>query len=309
MIESVTITNSKEESITLELSNPWSSGFGITDISGLGPVTASINTTSYATRDGSVFNSARLDNRNIVFTLIFLPTDNESVEDIRQRSYRYFPIKGLITLVFKTTNRTCRTSGYVESNEPNIFSKRQTAQISVICPDPYFYDDNSKQKITFMETVPLFSFPFTNKGTDVKTIKMGEIQRRAIKAFEYSGEGRSGIELFLYFSGGVTGVITIANETTSQKILIDTSLLPNGYLLKNGDRIRILTYSGDKQVRLWKYDKENERYLNYNILNCVGSGSDWLEVLNGSNSITVSAENGGDNIDVTVITTVKYEGL
>lgn len=155
----------------------------------------------------------------------------------------------------------------------------------------------------------IFSFPFTNKGTDVKTIKMGEIQRRAIKAFEYSGEGRSGIELFLYFSGGVTGVITVTNETTSQKILIDTSLLPNGYLLKNGDRIRILTYSGDKQVRLWKYDKENEKYLTYNILNCIGSGSDWLEVINGSNSITVSAENGGDNIDVTVITTVKYEGL
>lgn len=309
MIESVTVTNSKNESITLELANPWSSGFGISDISGLGPVAAAINTTSYATRDGSVFNSARLDNRNIVFTLIFLPTDNESVEEIRQRSYRYFPIKGLITLVFKTTNRTCRTSGYVESNEPNIFSKRQTSQISVICPDPYFYDDNSRQKIMFMETVPLFCFPFTNEGTDTKTIKMGEIQRRVSKAFEYKGEGRSGIELLLYFSGEVTGVITVANETTSQKILIDTALIPKEYLLKSGDRIRILTYSGDKQVQLWKYDKENKIYLTSNILNCVGSGSDWLEVINGSNSITVSAENGEDNIDVTVITTVKYEGL
>lgn len=59
-----------------------------------------INSTENSTDDGSVFNSARLDARNIVLTMILYPTP--TIEDTRQLSYKYFPIKKPLTLVFET---------------------------------------------------------------------------------------------------------------------------------------------------------------------------------------------------------------
>jgi len=314
MIESITVTNSKNESLKIVLTNPWASGFCVTNIEGLGPVKASINTTSYATRDGSAFNSARLDNRNIVFSFRFIPYEANTAENIRQASYKYFPIKSLITIRIKTTNRDCETTGYVESNEPDIFQQNETAQISVICPDPYFYDSSSKQDISFFDTVPTFHFPFYNEGTETKTIVFGERKILKTKEFTYDGEGRTGFDMMLYFSGEVTGKITIKNETTEQSFIIDTSLFSGtlaDYKIKDGDQLKIRTIPGNKLVRFWKKqtDSTTVDFLTTDILYCVASGSDWLEVAPGSNKITISADSGEDYITASVTTVVKYEGV
>jgi hypothetical protein len=68
MIKSVTVTNYLGESIKMELGFPEKSGFLIQNIDGLGPGKATINLTQFATSDGSLFNSAKLNERNIVFT-------------------------------------------------------------------------------------------------------------------------------------------------------------------------------------------------------------------------------------------------
>ena len=173
MIKSVTVTNAKGESLLISLSDPWASGFAISGISGLGPVKANISVTSYASRDGAVFNSARVDTRNIVLGMIFVSRGNDSVETIRQRTYQYFPVKERVTLRFVTDNREAAIDGYVESNEPDIFNRRESTQISVICPDPYFYDSSTSQKVSFLAKVGAFHFPFANEGTDSKTVIMG----------------------------------------------------------------------------------------------------------------------------------------
>ena len=84
--------------------------------------------------DGSIFASARATERNIVLTLILLPIP--SIESVRQKTYSFFPIKKAVTLLVETDNRLVETTGYVESNEPNIFSQQESTQISIICPDP-----------------------------------------------------------------------------------------------------------------------------------------------------------------------------
>ena len=85
--------------------------------------------------DGSVYSSARTTERNIVLTLamMFAPT----IEDSRQKTYHFFPVKGKVKLVIETDNRQVQTEGYVESNEPDIFSEAETAQISIL-PRPVF---------------------------------------------------------------------------------------------------------------------------------------------------------------------------
>lgn len=163
MIKSVTITNHLGESIEFELTNPYKTGIYVSSITGLGPGKANINTTEIATDDGSIFNSARSAERNIVMTLGFLqvPGITETIEDARQLTYKYFPRKKPLIFHIETDNRDVNAYGYTESNEPDIFSKTETTQISIICPDPLFYSAGS-DTTTFNGIDFLFEFPFEN---------------------------------------------------------------------------------------------------------------------------------------------------
>lgn len=308
MIKSITVVNRKGEELLISLSDPLASGLAVSNITGLGPVKASISTTSYASRDGAVFNSARVDVRNIVLSMIFVSSENELIETIRQRTYRYFPVKEPITLKFVTDNRECTIDGYVESNEPEIFNRRESTQISIICPDPYFYDSSTSQKVSFLGKTGIFHFPFANEGTDTETVIMGEITRRLTKSFIYDGEGQTGVVIMLDFLGEVGGKITIENKTTKQKMVIDTSLFSDSYKLKKDDRIWINTNPGNKYVRLVK-SVNGTSSSSINILNCIASGSVWIEIVHGENDFAVTADSGQENIDVSVRTVVRYEGL
>ena len=163
MLKKITITNFQGESMDyliegVEQDNP--SGLIITKIDGLGPAKANINMTNIVTNDGGLFNSARLNNRNIVITALY--THKYSIEQARLLTYKYFPIKSKVTIVVETDYRKAQTTGYVESNEPFIFEEESYCQISIQCEDPYFVDvsELGKQVISVSNTVKLFEFPF-----------------------------------------------------------------------------------------------------------------------------------------------------
>lgn len=176
MIKSVTITNYLGESIELELANPYKTGIYVSSITGLGPGKANINTTDIATDDGSIFNSARSEERNIVMKLGFLqvPGITETIEDARQLTYKYFPKKKPLIFNIITDNYNLNAYGYTESNEPDIFSKEETTQISIICPDPLFYSAGPDgTNITIFNGIKFnFEFPFENDsvGEEVTAI-------------------------------------------------------------------------------------------------------------------------------------------
>ena len=135
MIKKITVTNHLGEYKEFELARPDKSGFIVEKVDGLGPVKANILTTEVATTDGSQYNSSRATPRNIVLRLRFLM--NPTVEDTRQETYKYFPLKQRIKLTIETDNRISEVYGYVESNEPQIFEENEYAIISLICPDSY----------------------------------------------------------------------------------------------------------------------------------------------------------------------------
>lgn len=172
MIKSVTVTNHRNESIEMILREPEKSGFVIAGIEGLNPPKANINTTDLVTADGSVYNSARMEARNIVLTLKFL--GDPSIEARRELSYKYFPIKKQVRLQFKTDLRECYIYGYVESNESEIFSSQCATQISVMCPNPYFYEVGTDTTL-FSGTVDEFEFPITDDFDDTVTYHLGDL--------------------------------------------------------------------------------------------------------------------------------------
>ena len=161
MIQAIKIVNFMGEELYMELKKPADTGFLITSITGLTIPKAELAKTSYSNFDGSFFGGVRVGERNIVISIVFYQENNEKldIEQLRWKLYRYFQPKKELTLYVINEKGTFKTSGYIESNEINIFSSKESAQISIICPDPYFLSENIESTYSISTVTPLFEFP------------------------------------------------------------------------------------------------------------------------------------------------------
>ena len=303
MIRSITIRNHLGNSVKLELTRPDLSGFIIKSIDGLGPTKANINTTDIATNDGSIFNSSRLDKRNITLNLEFFQTDTESIEDIRQKTYKYFPINQRVYVTVETDNHTLETEGYIETNEPYIFSKNEGTSISIICPDPFFYSKNIVETV-FSGVEPLFEFPFSNESLTTSLLEFGAIQNKTEQVIVYEGDGKVGISIYIHALGSVSN-IKIANVKTREIMILNTDKLSTltGSGIKAGDNIVINTQKGNKNVTLLRDG------VRTNILNCIEKGSQWFTLAKGDNIFAYTADSGSSNLQFYITNKVAYDGV
>lgn len=300
MIKSFTIINHMNDLLKIDLERPDASGFIVNSVSGLGAVNADINTTKLASTDGSIFNSARLNERNIVFDLMFMKTPSETIEDIRQKTYRFFPVKSRIDIVVETDNRILKTSGYVESNTPNIFSKEENTQISIICPEPYFRSASDKNVTVFYGAEPNFEFPFSNESVTNKLIIFGYIQNNTVKYIEYTGDSEVGVIIKMFAKGPVKNP-KIYNFKTNEFVKIDTSKIINGIM--KDDIIIINSIKGRKSVKLIRNGKET------NIIHSLDKQTSWLQLRNGINQFAFMSDEGTSNIRLQIENDVIYEGV
>lgn len=307
MIYSIVVTNYLGDRIKLELGKPDVSGFLIKSVTGLGPVKATVNTTEVVTNDGSMFNSARLSQRNIVLDMVFINTVyGESIEDLRQKSYKYFPLKKSVELTIETDNRYVKTTGYVESNEPNIFSSQEGTQISIICPDPYFYSagEDGNNVTNFYSIDPMFEFPFSNESLDEPLLVFGEIQIKTEGVITYHGDSEIGVMIYIHAIGPANN-INIYNTETREVMKIDTGKLQKltGKGIVASDDIVINTSKGDKSITLIREG------VSYNILNCLDKNTDWFTLAKGDNIFAFTADSGVTNLQFRIENKVIYEGV
>lgn len=302
MIKSVTVTNHNRESLTLDLYYPETSGLIIESIKGLGPPKASINSNEVATIDGGIFTSARMEQRNLVFTLAMM--FDPMIEDARLRAYKFFPIKKPITLEFVTDYRHAFCSGYVESNEPDIFTKHETTQISIICPDPYFYE-LSQEEVAFSGTHPMFEFPFSNESITDNLIEFGDIRDDSRAVLNYKGDADTGIFITCHAMSGNAENLTIWNTDTREHMKIDTNKIMRltGIHFGQGDDIEINTKIGEKYIRLLHEGKY------YNIISCIEKDADWFQITNGVNTFAFTADYGENNLELTFTYRNAYSGI
>lgn len=308
MIKSITITNHLGESIKMELMKPESSGFIVESIEGLGPAKANVNFTTLATIDGAIDNSARLEYRNIVINLIFL--ENPTIEDSRLKSYQYFPIKRNITFLIETDRRICETVGRVENNTPKIFSKsendREGCQISIMCPDPYFYSagPNKLTETVFYGTESLFEFPFSNESLTENLLEFGEIRNQTEGTVYYEGDAEIGIVIRIHAIGPVEG-LKIYNLTTRQVLGIndDKLIALTGSGIQSGDEIVLNTNRGSKSLMLTRAG------VITNILNALEKPIPWFQISKGDNLFAYRATSGISNLQFRIENQVLYEGV
>lgn len=302
MIKSIKVTNPKGESLVLDLFHPEKSGLIVRSISGLGPPKANINSTDLATADGALYSSARASTRNIVFNLqfMFAPT----IEDSRQLTYKYFPLKKLVKIEVETDNRNLETSGYVESNQPDIFSKEETTQISILCLNPFFYDPNPS--VTQFATVtPTFEFPFSNESISESLIEFGTINLDTRSTIDYVGDVDTGVLITIHALGSVSGSLTIYNVETQEKMVIDLEKIKTliGKDYGSGDDIIISTVSGDKYVQVLHDGKYT------NAIAAIEKLADWFQVSVGRNIFNFTVTKGIENLVMSFSYRNAYGGI
>ena len=152
------IQNASGDVMTLTGKEPK---YQIIDIQGLNPPAAQINTSTIVGMDGAVFNSSKLHTRNLVLTIKI----NGDVELNRLRLYSYFRTKEWCKFYYTNDSLEVTIDGYVDSVECNLFTNSETAQISIICPYPYF---RSIAEVTqdFSNVLKKFVFPFSINHDD-----------------------------------------------------------------------------------------------------------------------------------------------
>lgn len=299
MLKSIIVENPKGETLTLELTKPEKSGLYVKNIDGLGPGKSTINLNEIQSSDGGIYSNARMGSRNIILTLgmMFVPL----IEDARRITYNYFQVKKRIKLTFITDYRTSIIDGYVESNEPVIFSKEETTQISIICPNPWFYS-NSNTVLSFSGLEGLFTFPFSNEiktnssaenPDDVEhNIQFGNIRQGTVIGFDYKGDVDTGILMMMRFSYMPINKIVIYNVDTNQRMTLDLQKVATiiGSAVQVSDEIEISTFTGQKYIYLVR---GNEKY---NIIGGLGINTDWFQISKGINHFAFTAEDHEDQV-------------
>ncbi len=281
MSYSLIVENETDESKTLTHSDICD----VLKIDGLTPAAASVNSSRTAGADGSQISGVYIPNRNVVIYLSI----KEPVEQNRQKLYMLFRVKKMCTLHYISKTRNVRIKGVVESFADDIYSKKQIAQISIICPNP-FLENNTGDYVSFSETLNTFEFPFSIPD---EGIEFGTITRKVEQIID-AGAIDTGAVFHLNIDGTVSNP-AIYNLTTQEYFSLTGSFV-------NGDEIIINTQKGQKSVYLLRNGEK------INILGNRVRGSTWLQLVSGINIISFSAD-GKENITLSVEFTKKYEGV
>ena len=261
----------------------------VTDVSGLTPPATTINTAKAGIIDGTFFNSASVEERNIVISL----TINGDIEANRQKLYRIFPRKTACTVYFKNANRDVKIQGYVETIEADLFSKREKAQISIICPRPYF-EDLATIYAELAATIAMFEFPFAIEEDN--PIPFSEATDYPIAEIMNEGDAEAGCIISIEVNDTIQG-IKIINTSTQQFFHLDSAFVDH-------DKITISTISGQMGVTRERGGTKT------NILNYVGANSTWLRLAPGVNYFTYTIDDGDtEDVEITFEATTLYGGV
>jgi len=270
---------------TLELTN--NRNYTVYKIDGLTPPKATINSSVNTTMDGSSINSVRLENRNIV---IYMTVEGD-VEANRLNLYKYFPVKKTVKIYFSNDSRDVFIEGAVELIECNPFANKQVAQISIICPKPYFKDVDYLVT-TFGDVSSLFQFPFSISKAGVEISAITTNQRKSIVNI---GDIETGVIIKLFATG------TVVNPVIYD-VLKRTHLKLNFTMLAS-DTLVINTNVGEKSIGLIRDG------VTYNALGNMAQDSSWFVLESGDNVFTYDADSGNSNLQLTFTTAVLYSGV
>ena len=268
----------------------FSSDYLVTEITGLGPSSAHINTTDLARVDGSVLNSYKLNPRTIVITL-YLTGD---IEAARQQVYNYFRTKEPARFYFANGSRSAYIDGYVQGVEVDLFSMSEFMVLTLFCPDPYFQADET-ETVSLAFEPKRFYFPFAIDQDDPVEFSVYDEEQKVSVPNDSDTPAELEIEAVIYAS---IQNLTIRNLTTGEHIEI-------AYAFQPSDVLTITTGRKKKSIKLTRNSST------WSLMGYLAAGSTFPVLAPGDNEMNYSADNGSadGSVEVTVTYHRRYRGL
>lgn len=265
--------------------------YQVISIKGLNPPSAHLNTSTVSGMDGAMFNSSRLNTRNIVITMKI----NGDVEENRQRLETFCPTKERVRFYFANNNRNVYVDGYVNSVECDLFSDDERMQISIICPQPYFLDTSNTQ-VNGSSISSYFVFPFS---IDVGyPIPFSEIVMNNSIMLHNDSVNEIGMIIDIDVEADVNTIL-IRNTDTGETFTLS-------YEFENGDHVAISTLKGQKSIILTRNG------IRSNIFTAMQIGSVFFQLAAGDNYFSYIVDgDASNNTNVNILFTFykMYRGV
>lgn len=286
-----TITCTNEDGFGITFTEKEFAPFLLAGVDGVYDAINTVYVSENSMIDGAIFQGSVTKYRNIVIRLI----DTGPFPENRDLLNRLFKEKTRGELVFSEGDFEPRKIGYyVESFNSTAEPQKRFHEISLICPDPFFYS-MIDETVDMASWLPAFEFEkeFTESG-----FEFGYRSPERIKTITNKyAEDNIGMTITLTSSGTVTNpsvTLIQANES------IELGYASKPFNMTAGDTVIITTESGNKHVRLIRngVTQEVNQYLT--------EDSTFIQLMRGENSIGFAAESGEINLSVSISYRLKY---
>jgi len=269
-------------------------GIVIENIEGIYAFTGEVKTSPYSQTNGDRYKSTRAPRRNIVVSGKIY----DNFYDNRQLMYRVFRLGSLGRFCYTEPDRSNRYADYyVESVEIDQNAYRGQYQISLICPDPFFYAGEA-EGIDLASWVSDFTFEhdFLAAGET-----LGHREASMIKDIpNYNGVDGIGLDITIKATGNVTNPYVYLYET-GEEIRIGTT--SNPYTLTSSKEIHINTTTGHKGA------VEVNSGVETRINDYLDPDSQFFQLGAGINTIGYNASSGAEYMEVHVEYKMRYLGV
>ena len=273
----------KEWALTEQMMNP----FVLCKADGIYDVDNNVSITNNAMIDGGTYFGTTMSTRNIILTIKDIEGHDSNRELVDLIFTKNKP--GILQVQDGTHLRAIEY--YVESITTTATPKTRLTTISLLCPDPFFYDptDTSVYIATLISDFE-FEHEFDEYGEELghfNESKIGTIENE-------SADDNIGMTIIIEALGEVINPKLTMIET-QEYIAVGTDARP--YTMNYKDTITISTVSGKKNV----YDADGNSINAY-----LDEDSTFFQLHRGENSIGYTASTGDDYMAITVMYRYKY---
>ena len=239
-------------------------------LTGTGPPPATINRAKVAVADGTRYNSATMDERNLLLTVYMV----QDIARARRNLYRWLSSKKYVKVYYQEDDLNVYCEGYVETAEVNPWEQEQNLHASIVCPMP-FWRDVAETYTDASVVSNLLEFPFSTDAVGIE-LSIENVGNSTI--IQNNGT----------VTTGVSFLITATIHTLRPRIYnMDTGEYIGFYVeMQAGDQLEVCTITGQKSVT---FIRDGVRT---NYINTVMPGSTWLQMAPGANEYSYTVDDG-----------------
>lgn len=289
-MQKVIYTNSRGQSITLGNSSP----FVLEKIEGAEGTKTTLLTTKAPGQDGKSLHGTLLEERTINLTCGICGTSLKDIDIKKKQICSIFnpKLSGSLTYI---NNDSTYTIDCVVEDSPTFKDRVATIQeflVQLFCPSPFWEDlEESKEEIANWIGDFEFDLEIPDEG-----IEMEHRESSLIVNVNNTGDVECGMRIEF------TALATVVNPSLFD--VYTRKYIKVKRTLSAGDKLVINTSFANKRVELVKSNG-----IIQNVFNWIDLQSDFIQLAVGDNLLRYDAEQGIDNLDVSIYHRPLYLGV